>query len=114
MGLIGEKLGKYAESCTKEELTELMMKPLRLMYGKSALEPTRVCVSSWAEDPYCRGSYSAIPVSGANVCKTLAKPVENCVFFAGEHTSQNHFSYLRGAYDSGLREAKRILSVGCK
>jgi monoamine oxidase len=39
---------------------------------------------------------------------TLAAPVENRLFFAGEATSQQYPSTVHGAYLSGLREAERI------
>lgn len=37
--------------------------------------------------------------------------VSNRVFFAGEGTSRFRFGYVDGAYDTGIREAHRILSM---
>ena len=33
----------------------------------------------------------------------------NVLYFAGEHTSKNHFALAHGAYLSGKREGNRIL-----
>lgn len=37
--------------------------------------------------------------------------VSNRVFFAGEGTSRFRFGYVDGAYETGIREAKRILAL---
>jgi len=41
----------------------------------------------------------------------LAEPLDNQVFFAGEHTEKDYFSTVHGAYLSGIREAVRISKI---
>lgn len=41
----------------------------------------------------------------------LARPVNDGLFFAGEHTEKNHFATVHGAFLSGQREAERILAL---
>ena len=66
-------------------------------------------------NPYSRGSYSNQTVqSMVNGCspKDLGEPSPmGKVLFAGEATSENLFSTMPGAIDSGIREAKRILDT---
>jgi len=41
----------------------------------------------------------------------VATPVMDRVFFAGEHTDLNNPALIQGAYDSGIREAERIVGL---
>ena len=60
-----------------------------------------------------RGSYSfqnpASQVAGLGP-ETLAKPIENRIFFAGEATSPVHYATVHGAMESGYRAADEILA----
>ena len=42
--------------------------------------------------------------------ETLAKPIENRIFFAGEATSPVHYATVHGAIESGYRAADEILA----
>jgi polyamine oxidase len=60
-------------------------------------------------DPFALCSYG-FPKIGApsDTFEKLAEPVENRLFFAGEHTITKFYGTVHGAYFSGLREAARI------
>jgi monoamine oxidase len=65
---------------------------------------------NWKSDPHIRGAYSYLPVNGLDLPKTLASPVSNTLFFAGEATTPDaQMGTVFGAYESGLRAAKEIL-----
>jgi monoamine oxidase len=40
----------------------------------------------WQHDPFSRGAYSYVAVGGGDAMKTLAQPLDDTLFFAGEHT----------------------------
>jgi monoamine oxidase len=64
----------------------------------------------WAADPYARGAYSYVPAGALDAQATLARPVEDTLFFAGEATcSQGMNSTVEGALGSGRRAAREIL-----
>ena len=42
--------------------------------------------------------------------ETLAKPIENRIFFAGEATNPIHYATVHGAIESGYRAADEILA----
>ena len=42
--------------------------------------------------------------------ETLAKPIENRIFFAGEATNSIHYATVHGAIESGYRAADEILA----
>jgi monoamine oxidase len=65
----------------------------------------------WQADPFARGAYSYVSVGGVDAMRTLAKPIERTLFFAGEHTHWEGMSgTVAGAIASGYRAAKQVLS----
>ena len=67
----------------------------------------------WQGDEYARGAYSYAPVGSLDASRTLTVPLDDTVFFAGEHTDvQGHWGTVHGALASGLRAAQQALSAG--
>ena len=73
------------------------------------LEPEGAMVSSWHDDPWVRGSYSARTLSSPLRDDDLVKPI-GPLFFAGEHTAGEWHGLMEGALRSGRRAAEQILS----
>ncbi|XP_052201599.1 lysine-specific histone demethylase 1 homolog 3 [Diospyros lotus] len=86
---------------------------LRKLFGGSAVpDPVASVVTNWGKDPFSCGAYSyvALGASGEDY-DILGRPVENCLFFAGEATCKEHPDTVGGAMMSGLREAVRIIDI---
>jgi monoamine oxidase len=66
-------------------------------------------VHNWQTDPYSLGAYSYIGVGGSDARHTLAAPLEDTLFFAGEATDENEAATVGGALQSGARVAKEII-----
>jgi monoamine oxidase len=64
----------------------------------------------WRSDPYSRGAYSYVGVSGLPAQRALGRPVAGTLFFAGETTEQDEMGTVAGALASGRRAARRILN----
>jgi monoamine oxidase len=110
--LVGFNCGKYAralEGLANHQITEAAMNALRGIYGGSIPDPADVVITRWAADPFTLGAYSSIPprASGKDY-DTLAAPIGDRVFFAGEATSRTYPATVHGAFLSGEREARRI------
>ncbi|XP_055834063.1 lysine-specific histone demethylase 1 homolog 3 isoform X2 [Solanum dulcamara] len=86
---------------------------LRKLYGeKKVPDPIASVVTNWGKDPYSYGAYSYVAVgSSGEDYDILGRPVENCLFFAGEATCKEHPDTVGGAMMSGLREAVRIIDI---
>lgn len=85
------------------------MESLRRMYGANIPEPLGYKITRWSKDPYARGSYSYPGVDAVPADRdTLATPIDNRVFFAGEATHHTDATTVHGALLSGRREAARI------
>lgn len=68
--------------------------------------------TSWSKDPFARGSMSFTAVGATPADRTtLATPVQDRVFFAGEATSVELPGTVQGARDSGRRAAREVMAV---
>ena len=73
------------------------------------LEPEDAMLSTWHDDEWVRGSYSARTLSSPLRDDDLATPI-GPLFFAGEHTAGEWHGLMEGALRSGQRAADQVLS----
>lgn len=67
-------------------------------------------VHNWSTDPFSRGAYSYARVGGLEARRSLAEPVEDTLYFAGEAIeTEGHAATVHGAIESGEHAAKRII-----
>lgn len=83
------------------------------------LVPTEVIVTRWASEPTTLGSYSFMATnSSSQDYDTMAQPVANKLFFAGEATNQQYPGTVHGALLSGERAAEeasaQLAALGLK
>jgi monoamine oxidase len=65
----------------------------------------------WKSDPYTLGSYSGVAPGGWGQRAIYATPIDETLYFAGESTQPPPYhSTVHGAYVSGRRAAREILS----
>ena len=68
----------------------------------------RTHIIAWGSDPLTMGSYSAAKVGKVAARATLAEPLDNRLYFAGEAISTTSHSSLHGAYLTGQCAATGI------
>lgn len=103
--------GREVEQLTDAEQVAQALQILRVMFGAEVPEPESYVITRWASDPFALGSYTYLRPGGSGADReTLAAPVDNKLFFAGEATSQEYLSTVHGAWLSGLRAANEILN----
>lgn len=76
---------------------------------------SRLVSSDWSNTPFVNGSYSTALPGHSGDRGTLAQPVDDRLFFAGEATSRADFSTAHGAYATGLetgRAVRALLATG--
>ncbi|KAE9588351.1 hypothetical protein Lal_00002955 [Lupinus albus] len=114
--LIALVVGKAAidgQSLSSSDHVNHALKVLRKLFGEASVpDPVGHVVTDWGRDPFSYGAYSyvAIGASGEDY-DILGRPVDNCMFFAGEATCKEHPDTVGGAMMSGLREAVRIIDI---
>jgi monoamine oxidase len=72
------------------------------------LNPEMALLSTWHDDPWVRGSYSARSLSSPLLDAELQRPVGS-LYFAGEHTAGDWHGLMEGALRSGQRAARQLL-----
>jgi monoamine oxidase len=94
------------------EAVEDTMAALRSIFGKESVpDPIASAVTRWHTDPFAFGAYSFAKVGCTeNAYDEVASPI-GPLLFAGEHTSQTSHSTVHGAWETGHREAKRIMNL---
>jgi monoamine oxidase len=65
----------------------------------------------WGRDPFSLGSYSYASPGFADCRQTLAEPVKNRLFFAGEACSKHDFSTAHGACQTGVTAAEQVIAA---
>ncbi|KAK1422263.1 hypothetical protein QVD17_25253 [Tagetes erecta] len=114
--LIALVVGKAAisnQDLTPSDHVNHALAVLRKLFGEGVVQdPVASVVTDWGRDPFSYGAYSyvAVGASGEDY-DTLGRPVNNCLFFAGEATCKEHPDTVGGAMMSGLREAVRIMDI---
>ncbi len=101
---------------TPEEQTARLTEALAEVLSLEPAEVEQALVSThthpWHSDPYSLGAYSWVPVGGLDASQLLSQPVEDTLFFAGEHTDiTGHWGTVHAALRSGLRAAAQVLAV---
>jgi len=112
MAIKSGELARADESKPDAEIAAALKKQLVQVFGDKVPEPISARVTRWGSDPFSLGSYSFMKVGSiSNDYEDLSLPVDDKLFFAGEATSRTHPATVSGAYLSGIREARRILSL---
>ena len=99
-----------------DALVSAALADLALMFGPPERELRSLLHAAhwhdWQGDEYARGAYSYAPAGSVNASRKLTVPLDDTLFFAGEHTDvQGHWGTVHGALASGLRAAGQVLSA---
>lgn len=106
---VGES-GKWLENNSNAEIKKHWQEIFAKAYPGKNIEFAKLMTSKWFQDPFAKGSYSSIGIgTSATDVQNMARPVGR-IHFAGEATSYHGHGYVHGAMESGLREAKRIMT----
>ena len=64
----------------------------------------------WQTDPYAGGAYSYVPAGALDAPERMTQPIEDTLYFAGEHTDvTGHWGTVHAALQSGTLAAERLL-----
>ncbi len=112
LGFNAAEHGREIEALSDQHIVESAMQTLKTIFGAGIPQPLDYQLTRWASDPFARGSYSYNAFGSTPAMRdALAQPLHQQVFFAGEATNKEYFGTTHGAYLSGLRAAKDVLSM---
>jgi monoamine oxidase len=99
-----------AALCTDGEATTWVSRLVDIR-GDLDLDEASALVTTWHDDPWARGAYSAESLSTRpGDGETLAQPLGR-LFVAGEHTAGEWSGLMEGALRSGSRAARQVLDA---
>jgi monoamine oxidase len=109
--------GPHAERMANLDTEEIVARAVasaKTLFGARARIERRLeaaWVHDWQRDPFARGAYSYVLVSGGGARRTLALPIADTLFFAGEATdAAGEHGTVAGALQSGIRAAREALT----
>jgi monoamine oxidase len=113
--LTGWVAGRRADTVNGAELPETALATLAHLLGTELPELRKRLLGcqrhDWKSDVYSLGSYSYVPRGAIRASDDLSVPVENTLFFAGEHTdTSGHWGTVHGALRSAYRAAEQVRS----
>ncbi len=109
--------GKTAEELNNKSEANIVsdiQKDFSKVFGKSAGDAiVDSKIIFWSQLPYIKGTYSYHKVNGSmNNRKTLAAPINDKIFFAGEATNYSGNSgSIHGAIETSVRAANEVISA---
>lgn len=109
LGTLAERLETEGE----EAMLEYALKKMAEMFDTPINRDNLVATShhSWLKDEWSLGCVSYAPPGAVPFRKTLAEPINNQLFFAGEAVSLFAHSSVHGAYETGTAAARQILKL---
>ena len=111
-GYFGGKFAAELERAGPEAMTAFAIDELAGLLGDGIRPRLRYLASSaWDGDRFARGGYSAALPGHAEARASLAAPVDDRLFFAGEACSARDFSTAHGAYLTGIAAADQALEA---
>lgn len=109
LGTLAERL----ENDGEEAMIDYTLTTMASMFGSSVNRDNLVARShhSWLKDEWSLGCVSYAPPGAVPLRQSLAKPINNQLFFAGEAVSLYAHSSVHGAYETGTAAARQILKL---
>jgi monoamine oxidase len=113
-GPAAEGFQKNLRANGPDSLLHECLRVLSAAFGISEAELGRSLSSwhrhDWDADEFARGAYSYVPSGALDAPDKMTNPVEETLYFAGEHTdTTGHWGTVHGAMRSGLRAARQFL-----
>ena len=113
--LLGLSVGDYAliaDNLSEIEKKDDSLSVLSNVWGENISEPNKSISTNWSNDQNFLGAYS-YPKAGAKPkdYENLSKPVNNKLFFCGEHTIFDYAATTHGALLSGLNVVEKIIGA---
>jgi monoamine oxidase len=99
---------------TRDEILASVMASLRVLFGRRNYRSMLEAVSwhDWQTDPFACGAYSYVMTGGGRARRSLAAPVADTLFFAGEACdTEGSAGTVGGALQSGARAARQVIDA---
>jgi monoamine oxidase len=111
-GFFGGRLAHELEAAGPGAFFDFARGELAHLFGSTlATRLAPLSETAWASDPWSRGAYSHALPGHSDARATLAAPVDERLYFAGEACSRHSFSTAHGAYLTGVEAAEAAIAA---
>jgi monoamine oxidase len=108
----GGRLAAELEAVGEHAFFDFAVSELTQLLGTAFAQRVKpIRAHRWGSDPFARGSYSYARPGMADCRKTLAAPIDNRLFFAGEACSAADFSTAHGGWITGVSAAEQAIAA---
>ena len=112
VGFIGGQFGwEMAEAGEAAAVDFALAEFVKMMGSDTRKHFVKGHMTGWAKNPLTLGAYSAARPGKATARDTLAEPLGDRVFFAGEAVAGGYIALMSGAHLSGDRVARDVLET---
>lgn len=112
VGFVAGRFADDLETQGKGAATDFCLEGLRATFGTGVTKYIlRTDETAWRSNACTIGSYSYAKTGAEGARQTLAEPLADRLFFAGEATMTDTYSTVHGAYLSGRRAAGQIIAT---
>lgn len=111
---INEKARAYTTLSSEKEIIQQLLEELdQMCEGKASANYQHHIIQNWSNEPYIQGAYSySFDGNQEEIVNTIARPVQNKLYFAGEAFSIKHQATVQGACNSGYSVITQLLKEG--
>ena len=99
------------DAATRETWTDAAIVAEAMTRLPNLPQPTYTRVTRWGQTPYAKGSYSSFNTNSQLGDRAKLREPTGRLLWAGEHTMDTGFAQVPGAWESGRREADRIINA---
>ncbi len=97
-------------------LLDQCLATLAKIFTRSLADIRRMLLSwhmhDWQSDDYARGAYSYVPVGALDAPEKMSQPVEDTLYFAGEHTDRaGHWGTVHAALATGVTAGRQVIGL---
>ena len=103
----------FAAGADPNDVVRTALASLQALFGAETDAADRLegyYYHDWQHDQFARGAYSYVLAGGSDARRTLAEPLDDTLFFAGEATDTEEAGTVTGALQSGIRAAREVLA----
>jgi monoamine oxidase len=95
-------------------LLDQCLTTLAKIFTRSVVDIRQMLLSwhmhNWQSDDYARGAYSYVPAGALDAPEKMSQPVEETLYFAGEHTDTSaNWGTVHAALATGVSAARQVL-----
>ncbi len=111
MFAVGDKASVYTNLATEADIiTKILIELDEIFDGKASQAYIKHIVQDWSNEPFIQGSYGIdFDEDESTIVSTLAQPIDNKVFFAGEVYSSDNGATVPGASETAYDAIEIIL-----